>query len=37
MLLKLSKEVDDYLTQNFAQAVYTEIDVLDYNSTKMGK
>jgi alanine dehydrogenase len=29
--------VDDYLTKNFAQAVYTQIDVLDYNSRKDGQ
>lgn len=29
--------VDHYLTKNFTQAVYTQIDVLDYNKRKDGK
>jgi alanine dehydrogenase len=29
--------VENYLTKNYAQAVYTQIDVLDYNKRKDGK
>lgn len=29
--------VENYLTKNYAQAVYTQIDVLDYNTRKDGK
>ncbi len=31
-----SVTVDNYLTKNYTQAVYTQIDVLDYNSRKDG-
>jgi hypothetical protein len=29
--------VENYLTKNYAQAVYTQIDVMDYNSRIDGK